>query len=69
MPFSCCLQSVARGLALPPRTTGGADARSRWVACNGDIMSSLHYVIAILAMMSILKVPLQAQETWRTVMP
>ncbi len=62
MPFSCCRQSFARAFALPPRTAGAADARSLARLATGDIMSSLLYVIAILAMMPMLSVPLLAQE-------
>jgi hypothetical protein len=62
MRFSCCLQSVGRALALPPRTAGGVDARSLARLAMGNIMRSLLYVIAILAMMPMLRIPLLAQE-------
>src|SRR5258705_13224323 len=62
MRFSCCLQSVGRALALPPRTAGGGDTRSLARPAMGDLMRSLLYVIAIMVVTSMLRVPLLAQE-------
>src|SRR5712671_5780543 len=62
MRFSCCLQTFGRALAPPPRTAGRAEVRSLTRLATGDIMSSLLYVIAILAMMPMLGIPLLAQE-------
>jgi hypothetical protein len=63
MPFPSCHQTFGRGWAA------GASRRSRPRRClllfeagNGDIMSSIRYVIAILAMTAMLRVPLSAQE-------
>src|SRR6266849_9095177 len=62
MRFSCCLQSFGRALAPPPRTAGRAEVRSLTRLATGDIMSSLLYVLAILAMTPMLGIPLLAQE-------
>src|SRR5712691_5160488 len=62
MPVSCCRRSFGRAFAPSPRTAGGGVARALARPAMGDLMRSLLYVIAILAMTPMLGVPLLAQE-------
>jgi hypothetical protein len=65
MPFLSCCQTFGRAFVRLPHTAAadGSDARpSLGGFATGDIMSSMLHVIAILAMMVVLRVPLLAQE-------
>src|SRR5260370_1290874 len=65
MPFLSCCQTFGRAFVRLPHTAAadGGDARpSLGGFATGDIMSSMLHVIAILAMMVVLRVPLLAQE-------